>query len=85
LTGQVLQHYELDPLFPGAFEKVFLYTWMIDDDYFHWNLVGQDDHGGYASHRMPTLEEDVSVDPTDNESQEEFQEYEQTDYEHDEL
>ncbi|KAJ2989596.1 hypothetical protein HDV02_004920 [Globomyces sp. JEL0801] len=29
----------------------YLHTWMIDDDYFDWALIGKDNQGGYVSHR----------------------------------
>jgi hypothetical protein len=84
LSGETIQHYVLETMFPGHIVKAFLHTWMINEEYYLWNLVGQDDQGGFVSHRMPSLEEEYHSEDTvlqehDHDS------YTETQYEHEEL
>jgi hypothetical protein len=57
---------------------------MINEEYYLWNLVGQDDEGGFVSHRMPSLEEGHS-DEGHALEEHEYESYMETEYGHEEL
>ena len=94
VEGSVLQQLILEPVFEGLpltvimyvfdkFEQGYLETWMIDDQFFSWKLIGLDSKGAFFCHR-PRDTVEASGDPQDVFIQEEDHEKDDDD-EHDEL
>lgn len=60
--GSKLQIFVLDAMFPGNLVKAYMKTWLLEDGFFEWRIIGQLEGGAYVSHVFPN--EDESLDGT---------------------